>query len=97
MNSFLLTLASIALVLVNMWIGWSLAKYHSRRHPEPTDPPFPAPPIAPALDDSLSIADERNDEVALITDLEHLPSDFSMGDPRDPEALATMAPAEYHS
>jgi hypothetical protein len=42
MNTFVLALASIAVVLVNLGIGWTLARYYSRL-PEPKRPQ-PLPP-----------------------------------------------------
>ncbi|MEX2141265.1 MAG: hypothetical protein WD894_18515 [Pirellulales bacterium] len=96
MNSFVLALASIALVLVNMWIGWALAKYHTRRHPQPAEWPLPAPPVAPEVDDLRSTADLMTDEAASTNDPEHPPPDFSMSAAQALGALATADAPQYH-
>jgi hypothetical protein len=96
MNSFVLALASIALVLVNMWIGWALAKYHSRRQPEPAEWPLPAPPVAPEMDDSPSIASMTTEDGASMSDPERQALDFSMSTGRALEALATADAPQYH-
>ncbi len=97
MNTFALALASIALVLVNMGIGWMLAKYHSRFRPETFEPLSPDRPAisdiaAPVLTPGATI-----EETASSNDPEPDVSEFSMSDSDVPEALATGAPLEYYS
>ena len=106
MNSFVVALASIALVLVNMGIGWALAKYHTRRHPQPVERPLLAPPVVSEMDDAPSNAElvteeaasDMTTEVAASTnDPESQPSDFSISAARAFGALATASEPEYHS
>lgn len=97
MNSFGLALASIALVLVNMGIGWTLAKYHSRLRPPPPEPPLPGPPGTPEVDPAVVTANYTAEEIALSDELEPLLPEFAMRDSDDPSALATSAPLEYYS
>ena len=97
MNSFGLALASIALVLVNMGIGWTLAKYHSRLHPQPLEPPLPGPPVTLEMNPAVDTANSTAEEIPSSDDPEPLLPEFSMRDSDDPAALATSAPLEYYS
>jgi hypothetical protein len=97
MNSFVLALASIALVLVNLGIGWTLAKYHSRFRPEPAEPELPGQPATPDIDAPDSLEDTTTGEQAPPDDPELELAEFSMIDSDVREALATAAAPEYYS
>ena len=95
MNSFVLAVASIALVLVNMGIGWTLAKYHSRLRPQPPDLPLPGRPVNPELDAAVSTDFASSEEAAPWNDSEPEFPVLSSSDTDNPEALANAAPLDY--